>query len=463
MDKIRFKECINYPLYYSKNPDHLSKPLKAWEKVVGTLAFVALTLLAGSFFYIKNLRIKATKNPTDPLTSKVATTYSNFRPQAAGSHAAKAADETLTKNPANGIVNLLVAALEQANLNSAQLVETLKNLSQEDQQVLTDFTQSVSSSFETFFKDFTPPVKDYFYIKETVPKKSYEVTLFGKLNQHSDGTDNGFSFTSLGVEHHFKTLDSNQILDILQSLIFLKGKEKSIPLSVRKEIRGNVLGLHLEVNPITDVTTPSMTKPLVPVSNPPQPQDSTHKTPDTFKQPQSLPHATPLSSQPSKVDFLNYLNHNAMVPENKVNFTEQINLCTASDLKALRRVLSLFDQNLKDYLRDKKTVDNETFRILYVPNTYVEESFDSHHFMFFKGQRVINNSGMDSKKNVHESFYIQNERLELEVLSNDCIKEILRGYAAANYPIQLSQYGVRPFDEFPNAVAFRFGIKSPLS
>jgi len=63
MDKIRFKECINYPLYYSKNPDHLSKPLKAWEKVVGTLAFVALTLLAGSFFYIKNLRVKATKNP----------------------------------------------------------------------------------------------------------------------------------------------------------------------------------------------------------------------------------------------------------------------------------------------------------------------------------------------------------------------------------------------------------------
>lgn len=458
MDKIRFKECINYPLYYSKNPDHLSKPLKAWEKVVGTLAFVALTLLAGSFFYIKNLRVKATKNPTDPLTSKVATTYSNFRPQAAGSHAAKAADGTLIKNPANGIVNLLVAALEQANLNSAQLVDTLKNLPQEDQQALTHFTASVSSSFETFFKDFNPSIQDYFYIQETGPKKSYGVALFGKLNQRPDGTDNGFSFTSLGVEHHFKTLDSNQILDILQSLILLKGKEKSIPISMRKDIKGNVLGLHLEVNPTTNASTPSMAKPL-PVSNTPQPQDSAHKTHDNFKQPQSLPHATPLSSEPSKVDFLNYLNHNVIAPETKVNFTEQINQCPASDLKALKRVLSLFDQNLKDYLRDKKTVDNKTFRIMYQTNSHVEESFDSHHFMFFKGERIINNSGMDSKKNVHEYFFIQNERVELEVLSNDCIKEILKGYAAANYPIQLSPFGARPFDEFPQAVSFRFGIK----
>jgi hypothetical protein len=262
------------------------------------------------------------------------------------------------------------------------------------------------------------------------------------------------------VEHHFKTLDNDHILDIFQSLLLLKCAEKSIPIEIRKETKGNSLGLRLEINPSkTSSTPPEPTAPLLPPSPTTILSDQALLTSSLLPpKPEYTPPTASISKDPSKEEFLDYIDRNTLDTELKNLFKLQINKCSKSDLKALNRVIHLFEQNLKSFLNGKKTINNETFWIFYEPSDYKEESADSNHFVIFKGQRAFNNSGIETGKNVFESFYIENEKIALEDLSTECIKEILKGYSAANFPINPSNIGVRPIAALPSASGFRFAL-----
>lgn len=279
MDKLRFKECINYPLFFSKHPNQLTKPLKAWEKVIGTLAFVALTLLAGSFFYIKGLRVKVTKNVPQPMqaqkVSEVVKPSLEPKPkdsnpktlQNSGSGAQdlppstnptdpkkSAADNSPTTPVIFNGVEALIDSLQLNPLSNAQTPQAIKELSQcpeEGKKILSQFLTDLDSALQQLMRGHQTSLgNDRFTIESYRDSReliSYRISLKIKLaiDILGDGNMQGtFQFES--CEYVFKGISGFSFEEALRAYLSLKYSNFEARINSRAQLRKLALRPYLK-------------------------------------------------------------------------------------------------------------------------------------------------------------------------------------------------------------------------
>ena len=277
MDKIRFKECINYPLFFSKHPAQLSKPLKAWEKMIGTLAFVALTLLAGSFFYIKGLRVKVTKDVPQPKQAQKVSEVAKpsleptlkdspkplqncgngaetLTPATIPTESKKSAVQDSPHSPVNAcVVEALINSLKltPSSPQTPQAIKELSQCSEEDRKILTKFVADLEDALDQLkISNKTSIEYDQFNIESYIDSRElrcFKISLKIKLGIVSldDGNMQGtFQFENSG--YTFEKISGFSFEWALKTYLSLKYANFEARSSSRAKMRMLVLRPYLK-------------------------------------------------------------------------------------------------------------------------------------------------------------------------------------------------------------------------
>lgn len=344
MDKIRFKECINYPLFFSKHPDQLSKPLKAWEKMIGTLAFVALTLLAGSFFYIKGLRVKVTKDvplpkqaqkvsevvkpaleptpkdsPPKPLQNSGSDAEA-LTPATIPTESKKSAVQDSPHSPVNAcVVEALINSLKltPSSPQTPQAIKELSQCSEEDRKILTKFVTDLEDALHQLkTSNQTSVENDQFKIEAYIDSRElrcYKIYLKIKLHIVSldDGSVQGtFQFENSG--YTFEKISGFSFEWALRTYLSLKYANFEARSSSRAKMRMLVLRPYL-------------------------------------KKPASWPEMDETQRKQFEDDLLKLINPSKCEESSRDLIYGQIQKCSAYELQALQVLLSTFEQTFKKY------------------------------------------------------------------------------------------------------------------
>lgn len=364
MDQIRFKECVNYPLYFSKHPHQLTKPLKAWEKIVGSLAFVALTLLAGSFFYIKGLRVKVNKEvPQSAQAQKVSKvvqpsfelTPKPANPPAPSTPSSLTADDSspsipvdsrpptdLKKSTADDSspspehfkgVETLINSLKviSPNAQTPCAINELSQCSEEDQRILTQFFTDLENALQQLMTGHQTSVDTgQFSIKSYVDSReltSYGISLKIKLaidildDRKMQGT---FEFAN--SPHVFKGISGASFEEALRSYLPVRYPNFEARMTSRGQIRGLAL----------------------------RPQ---------LKMPSSWPSMDATQRKSLEDNFFQLIKQSKCDESSSRLFYAQIEKCSAYELQALQELLAAFAQMLKNYSSHPQEIVNGSIKM----------------------------------------------------------------------------------------------------